>query len=143
MNVSRQADAEFMRVLETEDLRRYDNLMRNIREDAPNIRMSEEQALTNFQLGLPTGQHRFAIVAGKGAIKSPGRVNADRLLHEGTTKDYVQALLKFVNEEEPEATPDPSPVPRMPQRKKRVDAKFMTPAQKQRAYRERQSSTIQ
>ena len=65
MNVSRQADAEFMRLLETEDPKRYDNLMRNIRKDSPDVRMTEEQALTNFHLGLPTGQHRFVIVAGK------------------------------------------------------------------------------
>ena len=142
MNVSRTADAEFMGLLETEDPKRYENLMRNIRKDSPDVRMSEEQALTNFHLGLPTGQHRFVIVAGKESIKTPARIHADSLLQDGTTEDYVRALLKFVNE--PEIVPPVSKAVRqMPLRKKRVDAKFTTPAQKQRAYRERQSSTIQ
>ena len=68
MNVSKEADAEFMRLLESEDPERYANLMRNIRRDNPDVRMSEDQALTNFMLGLPTGQWRFAVVAGKDSI---------------------------------------------------------------------------
>jgi hypothetical protein len=68
MNVSKEGNAEFMRLLESEDPERYANLMRNIRRDNPDVRMSEDQALTNFMLGLPTGQWRFAVVAGKDSI---------------------------------------------------------------------------
>jgi hypothetical protein len=67
MNVSKQADAEFMRLLEKEDPKRYENLAKNIRQDQPASRMSEDQALTNFMLGLPTGQHRFQMIAGRPA----------------------------------------------------------------------------
>jgi hypothetical protein len=68
MNVSKEADAEFMRLLESEDPERYANLMRNLRRDNPDVRISEDHALTNFMLGLPTGQWRFAVVAGKDSI---------------------------------------------------------------------------
>jgi hypothetical protein len=68
MNVSKKADAEFMCLLESEDPARHANLMRNIRRDNPNVRLSEDQALTNFMLGLPTAQWRFAVVAGKDSI---------------------------------------------------------------------------
>ena len=64
MNVSKEADAEFLRLLESEDPERYANLMRNIRRDSPNVGMSEGQALANFLLGLPTAQWRFAVVGG-------------------------------------------------------------------------------
>lgn len=143
MNVSPEADAEFMRLLESEDSERYERLMKNIRRDSPVLKMDEDQALTNFQLGLPTGQHRFVVV-GKGAYISPLRSEADRLLQEGTIDEYVKTLLAFVNE--PETEPDaPTPsnpvVERISSRKKRADAKFSTAAEKQRAYRERQSST--
>src|SRR5579862_6541982 len=40
-------------------------MMKNIRKDQPNVNMSEDQALTNFLLGRPTGQWRFTIIAGK------------------------------------------------------------------------------
>jgi len=63
-NVSPEADAEFVRLLQKEDSKRYEILMRNMRADVPNVRMSEHQALTNFMLGLPTGQWRFEIIAG-------------------------------------------------------------------------------
>jgi hypothetical protein len=49
--------------------------------------MSEDQALTNFMLGLPTGQYRFAIFAGRGAPVSPERKRVDHLLHNGTVGD--------------------------------------------------------
>jgi hypothetical protein len=68
MNVSKEVNAEFMRLLESEDPERYANLMRNIRRDSPNVGMSEDQALANFLLGLPTPQWRFAVVAGKNSI---------------------------------------------------------------------------
>jgi hypothetical protein len=66
-NVSKEADAEFMRLLEKDQPTRYDRLMRNMRRDNPTARMSEDQALTNFMVGLPTGQHRFGVVAGQPA----------------------------------------------------------------------------
>jgi hypothetical protein len=65
LNVSKQADAEFKRLLETEDRERYARMMKNIRKDQPNVSMSEDQALANFMLGRPTGQWRFKIIAGK------------------------------------------------------------------------------
>jgi hypothetical protein len=64
MNVSQQADAEFMQLLQKEDPKRFENLMRNFPRGR---RMDEDQALTNFMLGLPTGQHRFVVIAGKPA----------------------------------------------------------------------------
>lgn len=64
MNVSQTADIEFMRLLEKEEPKRFASLMKNTRQDKPNSQMSEEQALTNFMLGYPTGQYRFEIVAG-------------------------------------------------------------------------------
>ena len=65
MNVSKSADAEFMRLLQQQDPERYERLMKNIRLDLPDGgRMSEDQALTNFMLGLPTGQWRFRVIAG-------------------------------------------------------------------------------
>jgi hypothetical protein len=69
MNVSKEADAEFMCLLESEEPERYANLMRNIRRDNPNECMSEDHALANFMLGLPTAQWRFAVVAGKDSIR--------------------------------------------------------------------------
>jgi hypothetical protein len=64
INVSKEADAEFMRQLEKEDPERYERLTKNMRRDNPTVRMSEDQALTNFMLGLPTGQNRFRVIAG-------------------------------------------------------------------------------
>lgn len=66
MNVSPEADAGFMSELAQEDPKRHAALARNIRADRPlgSQRMSEDQALTNFMLGLPTGQYRFAVIAG-------------------------------------------------------------------------------
>jgi hypothetical protein len=66
-NVSKQADAEFMRLLEIEDPGRHRRLMANIRKDSPNAGMTEAQALTNFMLGLPTGNLRFEVIAGRPA----------------------------------------------------------------------------
>ncbi len=63
MNVSKESDAEFMRLLQKEDPERYARLMVDIRRDNPST-MSEEQALTNFMLGLSTGPYRFAVVEG-------------------------------------------------------------------------------
>lgn len=67
INVSKEADAEFMRLLKTEDPGRYARLMKNIRKDDPGVNMSEDQALTNFMLGLPTGGFRFRVIAGSPA----------------------------------------------------------------------------
>lgn len=64
MNVSETADREFIATLEREDPPRYERLMKNIRHDNPGMGMREDQALTNFMLGLPTGQYRFAVIAG-------------------------------------------------------------------------------
>jgi hypothetical protein len=65
MNVSKSADAEFLRLLQQQDPERYERLMKNIRQDLPGGgRVSEDQALTNFMLGLPTGQWRFRVIAG-------------------------------------------------------------------------------
>jgi hypothetical protein len=63
-NVAREADVEFLRFLKNEDSKRYESLMRNMRREQPTSRLPEEQALTNFMLGLPTGQWRFEIIAG-------------------------------------------------------------------------------
>jgi len=41
-----------MRLLEKENPKRFANLMKNTRQDRPNSQMSEEQALTNFMIGL-------------------------------------------------------------------------------------------
>jgi hypothetical protein len=97
MNVSGEADAEFMRLLESEDPKRYARLMQNIRRDNPSTSMSEHQALANWQLGLPTGQWRFTVIAGDLAPVSKLRAAADRLLHEGPTEEYVEALLTFAS----------------------------------------------
>jgi hypothetical protein len=67
MNVSKQADAEFMLLLEIEDPKRYRKLIKAMRQDKPDSAMPESQALTNYMLGLPTGQYRFAVVRGKPA----------------------------------------------------------------------------
>ena len=61
LNAATAADAEFMQMLEKEDPERYARLMKNIRRTNPTLRMSEDQALTNFMLGLPTGQWRFRL----------------------------------------------------------------------------------
>ncbi len=92
-NVSREADAEFMRLLESEDPKRFARLMQNVRRDNPDSAMPEHQALTNWMLGLPTGQWRFGVVAGQLAPVSDLRSEADRQLQEGTTDEYVAALL--------------------------------------------------
>ena len=109
MNVSREADAEFMRPLEREDLERYARLLRNMRRDSPNAGMDESQALTNFMLGLPTGSFRFAVVAGNGAPVSPERKNADRLLREVTDEEWVQAIVALANAPDPIYKPQPVP----------------------------------
>jgi hypothetical protein len=67
LNVSEAADAEFLRLLENADPDRHARLMKNMRRDNPDARMTEDQALTNFMLGLPTGQFRFEVVAGSPA----------------------------------------------------------------------------
>lgn len=83
MNVSKEADAEFMRLLEKEEPERYAGLMKNMRRDNPTLRMSEDQALTNFMLGLPTGQYCFRVIAGPPAPE-PISVNEK---HAQTRKD--------------------------------------------------------
>lgn len=101
MNVTREADAEFIRLLQHEDPERYARLQRNMRKDSPNAGITEEQALINFILGLPTGGFHFAIVAGTGAPVSPEREKADRLLREGTDEEWVQAIVALANAPEP------------------------------------------
>jgi hypothetical protein len=49
LNGSQAADAVFMRDLQKQDPKRFDNLTRNIRQHDP-TEMSESQALTNFML---------------------------------------------------------------------------------------------
>jgi hypothetical protein len=97
MNVSKEADAEFVRLLENEDPKRYDNLSTNLRRDNPDTYMSEHQALTNWMLGLPTGQWRFAVIAGELAPISSVRAKADKLRYEGMVGEYVEALLAVAN----------------------------------------------
>jgi hypothetical protein len=92
MNVSQTADTEFMRLLKIEDPERYERLIKNIRQDAPGP-MSEDDALSSFQLGMPTGQHKFAVFAGK--TKSPARADLDRLLQVGSITEYTTALVAF------------------------------------------------
>lgn len=135
MNVSKEADAEFMRLLESEDPKRCANFTKNLRRDNPDTNMSEHQALTNWMLGLPTGQWRFDSVAGKNQRRSDARIKADRTLQEGTIGEYVGDLMAFVNE------PDSLPVFSTGRRQRR-DARFKTVAQKQKAYRERKSRTV-
>ncbi|HTZ74515.1 MAG TPA: hypothetical protein VMB47_11385 [Candidatus Aquilonibacter sp.] len=65
MNVSKEADCAFVEALKTEDPNRHSRLLKNVRRDSPSLGMDESQALTNFMLGLPTGSHRFEVVAGK------------------------------------------------------------------------------
>jgi hypothetical protein len=65
MNVSPEADMDFMCRLRTTDPTRYKRLMREIRRDTAG--MGEGQALTNYVLGLRTGQYRFEVIAGKPA----------------------------------------------------------------------------
>lgn len=70
MNVGKEADDEFLRLLEKEFPGRHEKLMATIRKANPSdsaVRMTEDQALTNFGLGLPTGQYRFTVIAGKPA----------------------------------------------------------------------------
>ena len=107
MNVSKEADAEFLRALEREDPERYARLLRNMRRDDPNAGMTEDQALTNFMLGLTTGRFRFAVVAGDGAPVSPERKNVDRLLRDGTDEEWVQAIVALANAPDPIYKPQP------------------------------------
>jgi hypothetical protein len=111
MNVSKEADTEFMRALEREDPERCARLQKNMRRDDPNAGMREDQALTNFMLGLPTGSLRFAVVAGSGAPVSAERKNVDRLLREGTDAEWTRAIVALANA--PEAiyvTQSPQPI---------------------------------
>lgn len=101
MNVSKEADAEFMRLLEHEDPERHARLQKNMRRDNPNAGMTEEQALTNFMLGLPIGRFRLAVVAGKEAPVSPERARGDQLLRNGTTEEWVGAIVALANAPEP------------------------------------------
>jgi hypothetical protein len=64
MNVSKAADAAFIEALRTEDPARNENLNKNMRLAGAVQSMSEDQALTNFLIGYPTGQWKFEIVAG-------------------------------------------------------------------------------
>jgi hypothetical protein len=106
MNISKEADAEFLRLLKNEDSKRYENLMRNIPRGE---RMDEDQALTNFMLGLPTGQHRFMVIAG---IPAPLALEVDRKM------DFQQRPFS-------PATADRGGRPR----------KFKTDAERQKAHR--------
>ena len=101
MNVSREADAEFMRLLQHEHPERYARLHRNMRKDSPNAGMTEEQAISNFILGLSTAGFHFAIVAGRGAPVNPEREIADRLLRDGTDEEWVHAIMALANAPEP------------------------------------------
>jgi hypothetical protein len=107
MNVTREADAQFIRLLEHEDPERYARLQGNVRKDSPNAGMTEEQALTNFMLGMPTAGFYFAIVAGTGAPVSPETERADHLLRNGTDEEWVQAIMALADAPEPTY---PSPV---------------------------------
>jgi hypothetical protein len=107
MNVSREADAEFMRLLQHEHPERYARLHRNMRKDSPNAGMTEEQAISNFILGLSTAGFHFAIVAGRGAPVNPEREIADRLLRDGTDEEWVQAIMALADAPEPRY-PSPS-----------------------------------
>ena len=94
-NVSPEANAEFMRLLENEDPKRYEILMRNIPRGE---RMTEDQALTNFMLGLPTGQWRFEVIAGKPApthITLPGQVEFNQKPFRPATADRGGRPRKF------------------------------------------------
>jgi len=101
MNVPREADAEFIRLLQYEDPERYARLQRNMRKDSPNTGMTEEQAISNFILGLPTGSFRFAVVAGRGAPVSPEREKADHLLRDGTDDEWARAIVALADAPEP------------------------------------------
>jgi hypothetical protein len=101
MNVTREADAQFIRLLEHEDPERYARLQGNVRKDSPNAGMTEEQALTNFMLGMPTAGFYFAIVAGTGAPVSPETERADHLLRNGTDEEWVQAIMALADAPEP------------------------------------------
>jgi hypothetical protein len=95
-----------MGLLQNEDPERYARLRKNMRRDNPNAGMTEEQALTNFMLGLPTGTFRFAVIAGRGAPVSPQRERAHRLLHNRTDEEWVLAIMALANAPEPT---NPSP----------------------------------
>lgn len=74
MNVSRAANHAFLEELKEADPIRFANWMNNIRRDLPGEDMSEDQALTNFMLGLPTGKYRFEVIAGAPAPTPVNRV---------------------------------------------------------------------
>ena len=104
MNVSLNADREFITALEQADPPRHDRLMRSIRRANPGMSMPEDQALTNFMLGLPTAQYRFAIIAGPGAPLDPLRVAVDEALHNGTVDEYVKAIVAYASAPWPKPT---------------------------------------
>jgi hypothetical protein len=89
MNVSQDADREFMAALEREDSARYERLMKNIRRDSPGMSMPADQALTNYMLGLPTSQHRFAVIAGPGAPPDPLRARVDDAQYRRTGESFA------------------------------------------------------
>jgi len=122
MNVSAPADAEFVRLLESEDPERYARLQKNIRADLPNSSMPEDQALTNFMLGFPTGQHRFAVVAGGAAPEPINRIESVR--HSRRTRKAGR----------PRGSKDHSSVVR----RTRI---YVSDAERQKAYRTRKSVT--
>lgn len=107
MNVSREADTEFTRLMQHEDSERYARLNRNMRKDSPNAGMTEEQAISNFIPGLPTGSFRFAVIAGRGAPVNAERDRADDLLRNGKGEEWVQAIMALANAPEPEYVSPP------------------------------------
>ena len=118
-NVSKQADADFMTALASEDPKRYARLICNIRKDNPSVDMDESQALTNFMLGLPTGQWRFRIVAG---VPAP-------VPHPLTDEVKTETCRKAGR---PKGSKDRSYI-------RRSNQVYASAAERQRAYRERKS----
>jgi hypothetical protein len=140
-NVSAAADAEFMRLLEKEDPRRYERLIRNVRQQNPVIRMSEDQAAANFILGLPTGQHRFVIVAGKNQPISEERSQVDYLPHNGTAEEWAKAIVALAHSDSPAPTtvdkqsePTPTGINRRRAGRPKV---YRSSGERQQAYRRR------
>jgi len=109
VNVSREADREFMGALSVEGPQRSTRLMANVRKDSPASGIDESQALINFILGLPTAGFHFTIVAGTGAPLSTEREKADRLLRNGTDHEWVEAIMALANAPKPiHSSPPPA-----------------------------------
>ncbi len=89
MNVSREADEEFMRLLEIEDPKRCENLRKSIRRSSGCV-ADVDQALTNLMLGLPTLGHNFEVIAGPPA-PSPMEPSVTRPKKGGRPRKYKTA----------------------------------------------------